>query len=86
MKHAIDQAYVYPLSTGEIQCTDSDEMILEDHKHALHGYMHLYSYDCDHCYKKCPGDSVMYDTHLLCAKHYVAATLTTPVSSIWQAT
>ena len=60
MKHAIDQSYVYPNSTVEIQCADCDEMFLEDHNHAIHCFhKHLYSYDCDHCHKHFPGDSAM---------------------------
>ena len=65
MKHTFDQSYVYPNSTIEIQCDDCDEMFVEDNNYAQHIYhKHLFSYECDHCHKHLPGDSVMYEIHL----------------------
>ena len=63
--NTLNQSYVYPNLKVKIQCAECDKMWLEDQKYALNGYhKHLYSYDCDHCHKNFPGDSVMYTSHL----------------------
>ena len=64
-KHTIDASFKYPISTVEVECMECDEIFLEDDNFALHAYYkHLYSYDCIHCHKHLPGESLMYEIHL----------------------
>ena len=64
-KHSIDESFKYPNSTNEVECIECDDYFLEDDNFALHCYYeHLYSYDCEHCHKHLPGESLMHEIHL----------------------
>ena len=65
VKHTVDESFVYPNSSEELECPECGKLFLADHKYARHAYEeHFYSFDCTHCHKHFPGDDLMYCIHM----------------------
>ena len=65
VKHAVDDSFVYPNSSEEVECPECGKLFMADHNYARHAYEeHLYSFDCTHCHNHFPGDDLMYCIHM----------------------
>ena len=65
VKHAVDESFVYPNSSEELECPECGKSFLADHNYACHAYEeHFYGFDCFHCHKHFPGDDLMYCIHM----------------------
>ena len=64
-KHTVDESFVFPNSSEEIECPECDQLFFVDHKYARHAYEeHYYSFDCHHCHNHFPGDDLMFCIHM----------------------
>ena len=62
--HVVDESFIYPSSSEELECPDCDKLFLADHTYARQVYEeHLYSFTCSHCNKYLPNEDEMAGIH-----------------------
>ena len=65
VKHEVDESFVYPNPSEELECAECGKLFLADHNYARYAYEeHFYAFDCTHCHKHLPGDDLMYCIHM----------------------